>query len=44
MLWVMSNWPLIIAANRDESSGTMVITIFSNLTGPLFLYIDGPHL
>ena len=41
---VVSNWPAIIAATRLESSGTILMTIFSNFTGPLFLYIDGPHL
>ncbi len=40
----MSNWPDIIAATRLESSGTILMTSFSNFTGPLFLYIDGPHL
>ena len=42
--WVMSNCPDIIAATRLESSGTILMTSLSNFTGPLLLYIDGPHL
>ena len=33
-----------IAATRAESSGTTLIDRRSNFTGPLFWYIDGPHL
>ena len=40
----MSNWPPIMAATRLESSGTILIESFSNFTGPLFWYIEGPHL
>ncbi len=42
--WVTSNWPAIMAATRLESSGTILMTSFSNFTGPLFWYIEGPHL
>jgi hypothetical protein len=41
---VMSKRPLIIAARRLESSGTILIDSRSNFTGPGFLYIEGPHL
>jgi len=41
---VRSKAPLSMPARRLESSGMILMTIFSNFTGPGFLYIDGPHL
>src|SRR4029453_5583537 len=42
--WVTSNWEPSMAATRLESSGTILIESFSNFTGPLFWYIEGPPL